>query len=70
MKRLTPILPIIVSLFYFSILQGDAAPRGVFAYVEMRGDKDRMAKVKEFESVVHNLNGYFFRLTSGRQMKV
>lgn len=47
-----------------------AMGRGVYAYVELRGDSDHAAKVRQFVSISKSLQGYHVRLTTGRQILV
>ena len=43
---------------------------GVYAYVDMRGEKDAKAKVAEFSSASRSGGHYYFRSVAGRQSKV
>lgn len=64
-------IPVVIALLFTCMpaAHGKQAA-GIYAYVDLRGDSDSRAKVVEFTTASQNKNGYFFRIMSGRQIKV
>jgi prefoldin subunit 5 len=69
-KRRSP-TPVILSLLIscMCIAYGQQAA-GLYASVDFRSDPDSGAKVAEFKTASQNGGAYYFRLLSGRQIKV
>ncbi|MCP5536137.1 MAG: hypothetical protein H7A51_07845 [Akkermansiaceae bacterium] len=71
MKTIVPIHLILILLVFFTCNSYSQQAKGLYAYVDFRGDSDSRAKVAQFTSAGKNGGGYNFRIPpSGRLITI